>query len=367
MQTHSAESHNHQTNSETNTNTNDTVREVLDKAITPMRRPHPSQGRYTDQYVQEQQTPADHQSSMMAPRREGIWSFIPYIAAAAALGVTTYFAGKRFQARQKRLVRDFGEVVIYYGNDLESMQSIVKEYKWKLGPGVLRGGMFKSFLRNLVTEKAVGPVAISDARFVQKLLRIDNKKASKLIGEVGKELKREPSVLGKLLFLADRLLPAEQARDTNLLPLFPYGEDTVEGLQKNMLERCYREIATKAIDQEDAEGPPMREAEVLKVNSKMAQQIFDSVLLSRRKERELEKAAVEAIEAEEAGKPDVGDLDYPARSAEPAKITSNAYQCTVCGYTMFPAAGREFKFYGDDFVCPTCGSDKSKFINLADG
>ena len=78
---------------------------------------------------------------------------------------------------------------------------------------------------------------------------------------------------------------------------------------------------------------------------------------------------------------------------------THEYECTKCGYIMFPAAGREvqrarsltptltptldptlitptltptptptplplqFKFYGDDFKCPTCGAGKDSFID----
>jgi rubredoxin len=45
-------------------------------------------------------------------------------------------------------------------------------------------------------------------------------------------------------------------------------------------------------------------------------------------------------------------------SAEPA---SNVYECSECGYTLFIAKGREFKFFGDDFKCPECGAEKDKF------
>ena len=40
---------------------------------------------------------------------------------------------------------------------------------------------------------------------------------------------------------------------------------------------------------------------------------------------------------------------------------SNVYECGECGYTLFIAKGREFKFYGDDFKCPECGAPKDKF------
>jgi len=46
---------------------------------------------------------------------------------------------------------------------------------------------------------------------------------------------------------------------------------------------------------------------------------------------------------------------------EPDEPVSNVYECTECGYTLFVAKGREFKFYGDDFKCPECGAEKDKF------
>lgn len=46
------------------------------------------------------------------------------------------------------------------------------------------------------------------------------------------------------------------------------------------------------------------------------------------------------------------------KEAEPA---SNVYECSECGFTLFIAKGREFKFYGEDFKCPECGAGKDKF------
>lgn len=46
---------------------------------------------------------------------------------------------------------------------------------------------------------------------------------------------------------------------------------------------------------------------------------------------------------------------------EPDEPASNVYECTECGYTLFIAKGREFKFYGDNFKCPECGAEKDKF------
>jgi hypothetical protein len=40
--------------------------------------------------------------------------------------------------------------------------------------------------------------------------------------------------------------------------------------------------------------------------------------------------------------------------------------CEKCGYTMFPARGREGKFFPDDFKCPTCESPKESFFDMTD-
>lgn len=61
-----------------------------------------------------------------------------------------------------------------------------------------------------------------------------------------------------------------------------------------------------------------------------------------------------------------GDLANPEEADEGENDNgegnaSNVYECQECGYTLFVAKGREFKFYGDDFKCPECGAKKDKF------
>ena len=42
---------------------------------------------------------------------------------------------------------------------------------------------------------------------------------------------------------------------------------------------------------------------------------------------------------------------------------THEFECSDCGYIIFPAAGREGKFFGDDFCCPNCGADKDRFVD----
>lgn len=41
-------------------------------------------------------------------------------------------------------------------------------------------------------------------------------------------------------------------------------------------------------------------------------------------------------------------------------------RCERCLYTIYPAAGREFKFFPLDFKCPSCGAPRDSFWDLND-
>lgn len=337
------------------------------RAITPMRRP----GSEKHQHHQHQEygteepvLPSGRRTDLMAPARTGVWALVPYVAACVVVGAFGWIGAKRLTVRQKRLVDDFGEVMVYYGNTKDSMREICTDYKGRLGPGIMRGAMFSSFLKNLVTEKPVGPDVIKDVGVVMRLLGVNDAKAVGIINSLGAELKDSPSLLGKLMFVGERCLTPDHVANLNLMTLFPYGESTVVELQRNMVDRCFRDLSGRSLDEKADAVVDVAAAETLRIPVPEAQRMFEEVVVGRIKQAEEERAAVAAAESEDASKPSIADLDYPARSGEPAKSTVHAYQCTQCGYTMFPAAGREFKFYGADFVCPTCGAPKDKFVDL---
>lgn len=329
-----------------------------------MRRPSQTNGQDSSHRYTEQPLPSQRRSDLMAPQRVGFWSIIPYVAASAVLVGVAWLAKKRFVARQEDLVDEYGQVVVLYGNTPDTKREITSEYKRKLGPGILRGAMFASYLRNLVTEKSVVPSTIQDVSIIKALLKISDDKAVKTVNSLAASLNDVPSLLGKLLFIAERIVSVDHVQRLSLIPLFPYSAGTVADLQRNMLERCYREFVNEQIDANDVDEPPMAAAAALRLDPTDAKALFDGVVLARIRRKEKEAADLAAAEAEEASKPNVAELDYPARSGQPAKAAVHAYQCSDCGYTLFPAAGREFKFYGDDFVCPACGAPKDKFEDL---
>ena len=54
----------------------------------------------------------------------------------------------------------------------------------------------------------------------------------------------------------------------------------------------------------------------------------------------------------------------PPCSAESAVTNFHPYHYSYCGYTLFPAAAREYKFFGDDLVFLQCGAPKRKLVDL---
>jgi len=57
------------------------------------------------------------------------------------------------------------------------------------------------------------------------------------------------------------------------------------------------------------------------------------------------------------------DMKYVAASEEEQKEL-HCYMCSGCGYTLFPARGREAAFFTDSFKCPMCGATKDEFFDM---
>lgn len=55
-----------------------------------------------------------------------------------------------------------------------------------------------------------------------------------------------------------------------------------------------------------------------------------------------------------------------AITSEAEEAELHVFKCGGCGYEMYPARGREFKFFPDSFKCPLCATPKSEFWDLND-
>ncbi|EKX72640.1 signal peptide containing protein [Theileria equi strain WA] len=55
-----------------------------------------------------------------------------------------------------------------------------------------------------------------------------------------------------------------------------------------------------------------------------------------------------------------GGTDSNANKQSTSLLTR--YQCSGCGFIIFPAKNREDKFFSASFTCPNCGAPKTKFV-----
>lgn len=55
-----------------------------------------------------------------------------------------------------------------------------------------------------------------------------------------------------------------------------------------------------------------------------------------------------------------------AITSEAEEAELHVFKCGGCGYEIYPARGREFKFFPDSFKCPLCATPKSGFWDLND-
>jgi len=348
------------------------------KAVDALRRPTRSRrtGNEDEQfqaYAEDQPRTRAGSADALAPRREGIWALVPYLAVVALVGLVGYFGSKRLVRRSNSLVQEFGVVLVRYGSRPDAAASIVDEYKRKLGPGLYRGRLFASFACALAESKPADPAAIKLFDVVRKRLGVSEIKATKELNRLADaQLRSSPSVLGKLLFLSERALGQDSVSQLTLRSLFPYSDSVVSELQENMAIRIFGDLCEARIHQATSEDDlasitaPTEDATLLGLSEQESGRIFHEILEAKRiaRAREIERLEVEAAEAEGATRPNNPDLDFPARSGEPAKALVHAYQCGDCGYTIYPAAGREFKFFGSDFVCPACGAPKDRFSDV---
>jgi len=106
--------------------------------------------------------------------------------------------------------------------------------------------------------------------------------------------------------------------------------------------------------------------EILGIKKKRATEIWKSVLTEEFVEEDVkEEDSYESLVSAEERE------DFKKREEEKKKVeetettsTDNARECGDCGFTLFIAKGREFKFYGDSFKCPECGASKDKFVGV---
>jgi len=348
---------------------------VVAPAIAPRQRPRESQAHYNHNHVHMEQ-PAQRSADVMAPRREGIWAALPFVAAAAVVGFGGWVTQKKVRARHAQLVADFGATLSAYGASDRAAADIVSDYKGKVGPGVDRRGLYRSGLAALITDVSAGVSLIRRATALQRLLGVKDAAAAAEVNALGEgKFAAQPSLLGKLIFVSERVLAeGGSAGSLRLRAMLPYSEEVVETLQRDMASRILASEVDAAADREA--GVPAEAAALLRMSPADAAAMYDATVARRA------AAAVAAAEAAAAAAAEAADATAAVRAVAEADAAASAatappeaetpeaaekahvYECNACGYTLYPAKGREFKFFADSFKCPMCGAGKDQFTDI---
>jgi len=305
--------------------------------------------------------------------------FIPCVIAFAGGRWVFNRASERVQGKTEVSLDSFANEMVYHDGDFEEMKMCYNDYNRRLmwmGP-LKTESMIKRYLRAYAKKKTVSPQAISSLSYVFTLFKLSEAKAAQILVSLCKEMGSDKiSSAGKLLFFGSRILKSEEGKAA-LLPI------------KDMIKGTYRDeaVAETLVDtSQQAIGEAAYRTAVLEAGKKQKSLTIGWEVLGLKREtatRIFEDVAEEGFltdrEAMYGGQSQKydkkgrrldseGKLENPEEAddgddddADTEQEASNVYSCDSCGYTLFIAQGREFKFYGDDFECPECGAAKDKF------
>eukprot|EP00752_Nemacystus_decipiens_P006823 g6125.t1 len=302
----------------------------------------------------------------------------------ATITAGAWVTGSAFINRQADLVEAFADEMTYHIGDEREMELCIKEYKGKLGPMLYRESMFKECMLAIGQKKAVTLEAVRSVKFIFKQFHLNALTGVKLMVVAARSTdKTQSNVRAKLLFLGGLIAKGNEKAEKALEPLKKNVEDSFRSYDAdgatmlkvrldNMAETALRD-AIEAVPEGQMlesgwEELGMDDQWAARVATDMADDDNPALPIDFYKtggpatnDAESDPEAAKALAALEA--------DMEAKKTEPqdekepeAEGSAKSYECQVCGYKMFVAKGREFKFFGDDFKCPECGAGKNKFI-----
>jgi rubredoxin len=206
------------------------------------------------------------------------------------------------------------------------------------------------------------------------MFKLSEEKAAQILVSLCKDMGDEKiSSAGKILFFGSRILKSPEGKAA-LVPIRDMIKATYReaAVAETMVETSQQAMAEAAYKSAVLGGGKNQKTltvgwEVLGLDKETATRIFeeeakDGFISDREKmyggQTRKYDAKGNTIDKE-------GNLVDPENAIERSDgdgaPTSNVYECSDCGYTLFVAKGRESKFYGEGFKCPECGAAKDKF------
>lgn len=297
-------------------------------------------------------------------------------------------AGDKYNTKMEDTLEQYANEMVYHDGDFDEMNMCHAEYKKRLSSfGLKRNDkMIKRYLEIFAKKKPVSPQALSSLSRVFTMYKLTEHQAANVLVEVSTSLKDKLASAGKLLFFGEHILKSPEG----LVALQPIrvmlsskyragGEFIVENAQKTMAEAAYRATLIAAADifkqQENydlSQMPLSTGWEVLGLTKEKARSIFDELaekdFISAREQiygGARQKFNAKGKKVDSDGKlTDEKDKEEAGSEEESStEGASNVFECGECGFTLFVAQGREFKFFPDSYRCPECDAPKDKFLD----
>eukprot|EP00592_Proboscia_alata_P030052 CAMPEP_0194447324 /NCGR_PEP_ID=MMETSP0176-20130528/128949_1 /TAXON_ID=216777 /ORGANISM="Proboscia alata, Strain PI-D3" /LENGTH=470 /DNA_ID=CAMNT_0039274169 /DNA_START=264 /DNA_END=1676 /DNA_ORIENTATION=- len=301
-----------------------------------------------------------------------------------------------YWGKEEGILQSYAQEMVYHDGDFEELRLCHETYRTKMRffPGNSKQKMITAFLTYHAKKVTVSPKAISGLSYVFSLYKYTESEAAAVLVDVAESLVSKPASSGKLLFFGTRILKSKEAKaalkpirkklygDKSVIDaaqklkskeakaaLKPirkklYGDKSViDAAQKLIAESSYKATIT-------AGGKEQTELtvgwEVLGLKKERAQEMYDLMEMEGFLTlREQIRGAGLSLD-ERNNLPDAKDRPGGEEVKEEEE-TAMAQECGQCGYTMFVAKGREFKFFGEGFVCPGCGAAKDQFVGRIPG
>lgn len=238
------------------------------------------------------------------------------------------------------------------------------------------------FLRNeAMLARAVGTVvkqrvSIDNVQALRDLLEVSRvKNIGKAVETIGAKYIDKANERGRLLYYAGRL-GAPDTPNLRALCLRNFRGDAklLAATQATIAETAFTDLLKASSDG----GPYQFDADLAAtcgVDKSRAQAIVDD--LNRPPEDADTPQKEEWLqELESVVENESGPIDFASDNTDKVDAFGNAkldpaeqqdegkmltVECGECGYTMFIAKNREFKFFGPTFSCPNCQAPRSKF------
>lgn len=289
-------------------------------------------------------------------------------------------ASENLEEKADELLTNYANEMIYHDGDFDEMKLAHADYSKKMawmGPNK-SDRMIKCYLEQYAKMKVISPQAISSLSYIFSMYKLSEDRAAEILSELCITIEEKIASVGKLYFIGNHILKTKEAK-AKLEPIFKSlsnanadfgmgvsGDEIVRKSQIAMGEAAYKSAVA-------AGGKNQAEMtigwEVLGLDKETATVIFNEVAHGGFVSDREAKYGIASQKFDDKGRKvqDDGELVNPEEATDDddeENLTSsgNVQECSECGYTLFVAEGRDFKFFGAGFKCPECGASKDKFV-----